>query len=257
MGSSSSSNVVNSTTNALLKVVNSTTQQCVSPLSQTQVASITAKGGSIVNLGTIDWSQVVSVKSNCALSASTKNTLSQSLTQTAQQTATASNSALGLDLGSQGANNIVKYTNNLATTIDNAYTAQCGNLVNQVQAVNFNATDGSVINAGSLNWSQTQDAVLSCIQKNADVTNATQNLTQAVDQVAKTSVSGLFFLILFIIIGIVILAIIGAVIFYVMKQQKQSQASTAKGTGGGGLAKTAMKATPQGRVASLASGAMS
>ena len=253
MGSSSSSNVVDSTTSALLNVVNSTTQQCVSPLSQTQVASITAKGGSIVNIGTIDWSQVVSVKSNCALSASTTNNLSQSLTQTAAQTATSSNSALGLDLGSQAANNIVKYTTNLATTIDNAYVAQCGNLVNQVQAVNFNATDGSVINAGSLNWKQTQDSVISCIQNNTDVNNATQNLQQAVNQVAKTSVSGTFFLILFIIIGIIVVIIIGAVVFYVIKSQKQNQGAPG---GGGGLAKTAMKATPQGRVASLATKAV-
>ena len=251
MGHSSSSNTVNSTTNALLSVVNKTTQQCVSPVSQTQVLGVTAKGGSIVNIGSIDWSQVVSIQSNCALSSTTENNLSQSLQQTAQQQATTTNSALGLDLGSQSASNIVKYTTNLATTISNAYNGQCGILVNQSQAASFNAADGSVLNVGSLNWKQTQSDVTSCIMNNSDVTNATQNLQQAVNQVAKSSISGLFFLILFIIIGIVILAIIGAVIFFIMKQQKQTQ-EFVKSPEGQALLKTAAMATPPGRAAGVA-----
>lgn len=252
MGHSSSSNVATSTTNALMKVVNTTTQQCVSPVTQSQGLTVNATGGSIINVGAIDWSQVVTIQSNCALSNTTENNLSTSLLQTAAQQATTTNSALGLDIGSQAANNITNYTTNLATAVTNAYTGQCGILVNQSQAASFSASNGSVLNVGSLNWKQTQSDVTSCIMSNSDVTTASQNLQQAVNQVAKSSISGLFFLILFIIIGVVVLAIIGAVIFFIMKQQKQAKEFVTSPEGQQLLKTAAMVAAPEVAIPAMA-----
>lgn len=224
MGHSSSKNSASSITNSLLSVVNQTTQSCVTPVSQNQVASFNATGpGSVNNVGDIDWSQFVTIQSGCTLSTSTINNLNNDIQQAAQQAATTTNGALGLDVGSQSAANITNLTANLATAISNAYQSSCANIITQSQNVSFNATDGGVNNAGDLNWSQTQNDVINCIENNSQVTTASNNLQQAIDQTAKSSVSDLTIIIILIVVGIVVLLIVGLVIFFLMKSQKQGQ----------------------------------
>lgn len=253
MGQSKSKNQVESVTKSFLDVVTSTTQSCVSSVNQNQVASFRAKGG-IINVGNIDWDQVVTVKSGCALSDTTKSDLDTSLQQQAQQMAAATNSAFGINLGSQKAINVAKYTTELATAVKNSYEGRCANIINQNQTATFESVDGGVLNVADLNWSQTQHSILDCIQSNEDVITAKHNLEQEIGQTSKTSVSGLTFFLIFIVIGVVLVLIIGVVIFFLLRTQKNAQ-QFASSPEGQALIKTGLTAVaPQTALATGASG---
>ena len=176
---------VNSITNSLLDIVKQATQRCVNTVNQKQVANIVARGNTPLNIGNIDWSQAVNINQGCITGSNSD--LSNNLRQQALKEAQSVVMSMGINLQSSEGQAIMQASNNLATAIVNAYQSQCGNVVNQVQAVTFNGPTGSATGIGSLNWTQTQDTIISCISSDNNVVTAKDKLHQAINQVTRPS----------------------------------------------------------------------
>lgn len=174
---------VTSVINTLLNVVRQSTQQCVSSVNQNQIANISGRSGEIVNLGNIDWNQTVAINQGCILSDTTVNTLSNNLQQQAQQETQSIITTLGIDPQSAEAQSIGKAINDLASAIANAYQNPCGHMATVSQVMSFDNTLGSV------NWTQTQDTVISCINNDNGVQMAKNELLQALHQVPTGNLS--------------------------------------------------------------------
>ena len=174
---------VTSVINALLNVVRQSTQQCVSSINQNQTANITGRSGEVVNVGNIDWNQTVTINQGCILSNTTTDALKNNLQQQAHQETQSIVTTLGIDPQSPEAQSITKSINDLATAVASAYQNPCGHMATVSQVVSFDNTLGSV------NWTQTQDTVISCISNDNAVQMAKNELIQALNQVSTGNLS--------------------------------------------------------------------
>jgi len=223
MGGSSSKaeNVVESTTNVMLDIVNETLQQCTTPVSQVQQSDIVQGDGGIIEGVTFGFRQGVAIDIQCVTSTETINDLDTDIQRTVTQQAEAVTSSLGLPWGSSEANNITRSITNLGTSIRNAYRQECGGIVAQTQTSSIRQGDGGIIRNVDFNFEQTSDNVINCIQNAVNVNNAKTNLLENINQEAEAVVEGFKFPIwAFVIIGVVlitVLVVIGLITFFIIR----------------------------------------
>lgn len=223
-GKSKTENIIDSTTNVLLNVVNQSLQSCTSPVSQQQVSSIVQGDGSVIEGSKFNFKQAVNLDTRCVSSTNTENQLNTNLERTAQQQAKSINSSLGFLDGSTQAKNTTRYVTSIANSIKNAYTQECAAVVSQQQLNEIRQGNNSVIRTVDFNFDQTANAVVSCIQDNKTFNQAVTNLSEKVDQTATAENQGLFGglsslmtigIIIFVII--ILLVIIGLAIFLIKR----------------------------------------
>ena len=218
MGSHTSKDQVASVTNSLYNVINTTTQNCGSSQTQSQVINISNNKNAGFTAGNINLAQNAQGNFSCYNDSTAQTTLTNNLTQTAQQQATATTQIFQIPTGSTQATTIAQYTTNLATTINNAFLNTCLSQVNQAQGLNFTNNKGKAAsaNVGNLTFSQSFDEVVNCLQNNANVISAQTNLQQAIGQQAVSSVSSTWIIaiVIAVIAVIVVIGIIIAVIVF-------------------------------------------
>ena len=185
-------------------------QGCNTAITEDQSLTVTATDGSTINIGDIDWTQVVNSNIACVQSSTTSTAIDNAIEQAAQQTASATNQEFNIS-GETESNNTVTQIEAVKNAISLAFQQECTGLISQNQNVNFTAADGSTVTVGNLNWQQTADAVSQCVQDTDAVTNATNSLSQSLEQTATATVES--FLGPFIAIIIVIVIVIGLIIY--------------------------------------------
>ncbi len=216
MGNARSKNIVDSTVESYINVINEVTQQCVVPINQKQETNISGNRGSIVDIGKIGGKQHVSLDFTCFNDAKVIEEIDRKITNEADQVAKATTQALNLDPGSKKAKNVATLTTTLGTSIVNAYADTCAQTVSQAQLVNIQNNDGSIVRVGDINFEQTFDGIVQCIQNVESVSSVKEELEQTIDQEAEAKTSS--FMIGLIIFGIVIVVlIVGLIIFFVFR----------------------------------------
>lgn len=207
-----------------MDVINSSTAECRSALTQEQLFSLAASGpGSVIDLGTVNASQTAQVDTRCYQTNVASTNVENKIDQLAKQQLDVITQTLSLS--STDTENINKSLIELKESVLNDTKQSCSNLAGQAQVVNVTASDGGIVKANSLNWSQTFNGITQCVQNSTSVIDAKNNIQQIIDQYNKTEVKDNLSTIL-IIIGVVIAVIvIGIVIAVVMAAP--SVASTA------------------------------
>ncbi len=188
MGSVYSKNTVNDVVNLLTNVVIDATQGCQSSISQDQVINISGNNNVKINLGKIDWSQVVNYNTTCSSMVSTQNTIDDNLKQEVKEITKALNQNLNLNPGSTEAENVANLVTTLSVQIKESFNQTCQNVISQDQVINISGNRNSQITA-SLDWNQTTDGVFKCIQEDSAVNNIKEQLEQQIRQKADVEVA--------------------------------------------------------------------
>ena len=211
MSSAYASNTVEDATNILIRVAVDATQNCQTQISQDQILNVVAKDGSTINLNDVTVTQIISTDMGCISTTTTQNNISNSLKQAVSQLSKAITQAFAITPSSSIAENVTKLLTNLSTEIQISFNQTCKNVIAQNQIVNIKAINGSKINAYDLNFNQTIDDVIDCVQNNTSVNSVKNQLIQQIEQKAEAivqSILGPLFAIL-----LIILIVIGFIIF--------------------------------------------
>ena len=210
MSSSYASNTVDDGVKITTDILNSATQNCQTQVLQSQDISIEGNKGVTINLGDINWSQVISLDQACTQTSTTQNSIDNSLKQTISQIAKAVGQAFSMPGNSAQSQNNTKLWTEIGTTIKNVYNQKCKALLTQQQTVSIRDNTNSRIIIGDLDWEQSTDAMQKCIQDDESVTDVKNKIVQNIEQKATSIIegllSGLFTIILIIIV------IVGAIL---------------------------------------------
>ena len=118
----------------------------------------------------------------------------------------------------------------------------------------------AVLHTGTLNWNQTTQSIVNCVQNDQVYTDLSNQIANAVGQTSKSktqsllgSIFGSIGSIIIILVVIVVIIIIIIVVVIVIRKNKQKQQQQAGGSPASNPAlRTAAMATPYGRAASVA-----
>lgn len=254
MGGSSSKNTSSTINQIVNSVITSSIQNCATGISANQIASIVGNNGTTVNLGDVNWSQAATVDAQCLQSSSVQNTMSTNLQNQLQQFATSESTIAALS-SSQTAN-VVNLTNSLANEVVNQFNKNCSTPTSLTQLLQIQYNNGTVVNAASLNWSQTTQSIVNCVQNDQVYTNLQNQISNAVSQTSKSKIDSLLasifgsltnFIILIVVIIVIIIIII--IIFAVVRRNKQKQQQQSGGNSN--ATQSALMLTPQGRALAL------
>ncbi len=241
MGRNVTENYSDQVINSTMDVINSNTALCRSSISQDQLLNVVATGpGSVVDIGDVRWRQAVAINSECYQTALNSTNLEANISQRAMQEAEAIGQALSVT--STVARNINDSVMNLSQSVINATRQECGDLSRQAQAASIRAEDGGRVNVATLDWSQTFDGVITCVQNTRSVTDAKTQLEQVLAQegVAETQDTFGRLGIIIAIVVVVIIIIIAVVVIYagpsIAKAGVGAAAASAGLPGGGGVA---------------------
>ncbi len=208
-GQTYASNTVEAGISVAVNAIIESTQICQSRVLQSNDLNIVGNRGSVINIGAIDWSQVISLNETCSQSAQSSLSIDNTLDQTIKQIAAATSQAFEASVNSTDAQNISESWERIGEKIKIAYTQTCQELLVQQNTANISDSVSSRITLASLNWSQSTDSVVNCVQKTAAVVDLKNKLVQDIEQKATATVESLLGgLIGIIIIIIIIIAVV-------------------------------------------------
>jgi len=143
--------------------------------------------------------------------------MTNKLANTIQQQAEAIRGALNIPIGSVEAENISKTVANLATSIQSANYSSCAVSGSQIATITASNAKGR-IKFGVIRNNQVINTIGRCVQSQANVVSARNDLENTIEQIAKAKQKGLEeilsgLLAPIIIVLVIIALIIGAVIF--------------------------------------------
>ncbi len=230
MGRDKAKNRVSIATNAFLSILNSVTQKCTQPITQTQNIPIEVTGaGSVLRDSTIRARQSVVADFKCIQEVKNNQEANQQIKNEIDQQTQAIIGSLNLSLKSATAENIAEVVNNLATEIQNSYTGACMQSVLQEQSVPIKVAGGGQITNVFFDFDQSIRSMSECVQSSTNVQAAQQDLENLIRQLAEIQRKGIFEdifgslfgniagIIIFIVIVIGILVILGLGGFFLIR----------------------------------------
>ena len=199
MGNTLAQNIVNENTNALVEVINSTTQNCQSNVNQSEFIKVCGNTAQNITIGG-NFSEVYQVSIACVQSASFQNTISQKLQETVQQLAKSISQSLDFNPGTTESNNVTNLVTNLATVIQNNYTQNCisNTTQNEGIAVCNNTVAGNITVAPT--FSEFGTSTINCVQNSVAVNAVQQSFISSIEQTAEATVESFLGPLLFILI---------------------------------------------------------
>jgi len=233
MGGTSSKNIVESTTNSFINVINESTQECRGTVNQGATYRIKGIKGGDINVGEINFRQAATIDTACYSKNNVQNNIENNIKQLAEQIATSINTSLNLNPSSTKAENVTRYVTNMGLAISNAYRSECSNRAAQAQTVELVDAEDIKFSAAVINFDQFFQSISNCIQENETVNQAKNDLEQTINQEAVVErkgildslfgglFSGIFGIIIIIVVIIVILAVVGGVIYFIVTRKKQ------------------------------------
>jgi hypothetical protein len=232
MGNSLAVNTASEATDLMVSAATDNILNCKTAIDQIQGITVIAQNGSSINIGDIDWSQVVAYNQSCYQNATATNTISTSIQQEAQQIAKAIQQQWAVFTAAEAVNMsdlVIKLSEQVCTE----YTTKCAAEVIQTQTATFYASGGSEIATGILNWDQTVNGISKCVQQTSTVTNAQNNLSNNITQQATAEIQN--FLMPLIIAAVIILVVVILLVFGgPALAQLGGRGGQAQGTTGGG-----------------------
>lgn len=226
MGSATSRNEVSITNTAMLSAVRNVINKCGSSVNANQVLDIVGNSGK-VKLKDVNFNQAANVSFTCLQSNDTKTDLSNEIDNVVKQQSESISQFF--QLSSSKSENITRLVNNMGIAIENAFNNECINTQSLYQTAQIRYNTGDIV-VGNLNFKQSVDDVVNCVQNNKDVISARNSLDNALNQESKATTKGLldfllggFGWIIIIVIVIIIIIIAGVAVFFIFQQGKTSE----------------------------------
>ena len=211
MGGPKATNTAKNVAKFITNVGVDTLQGCNTTINQSQIVSVKNVGpDGNVTIGNITESQAVSTNLDCVQSSTTQTAIDNALSQAATQAASAVNQQFSIPGTSAEADNVITQVTELKNQISLSFTQECVAIIAQDQVDTIEDVDKNVTE-GNINYTQTVDAVSSCVQNSDNVTNATNSLTQTLSQTATATIEN--FMGPLIAIIIVIIIVFGLIIY--------------------------------------------
>lgn len=228
MGGTSSKNQVNVAVNESIAVINETTQDCRTFLSQDQTIDLQSCGGDIIISG-VTLSQYNQLDSTCVQSAETQNDIEAEIETIMDQSAKAISS--NLQLGSTEAENIGNLMEDLGVEVKNSFYQQCLTEGIQSQTLSANSCDGLNEAGGNIvvtdvEFSQVQKGISNCIQDSTAVNKIKTDIFNEIDQDASAASIPALVWIIIVLIGFMLIIFIAVAALRVVKKPKQTQMQT-------------------------------
>lgn len=211
MSSSYASNTVNDGVEISVNVLNEATQNCQTQVLESQDIVIKDIKNSTVNIGDINWSEVITLNDKCTQNSTTQTSISNSLEQTISQISKAVGQAFSIPGNTAQSSNNTKLWTDIGTTIQNVYNQKCKQLLIEQQTFILEDVTNSRIDIANINWSESTNAMIACVQTDESVTSVKNKIVQNIEQkataVIESLLSGLFtiILIIIVIVGVIIL----------------------------------------------------
>lgn len=163
-GNTETRQAINSLHEIITSVSMEQVQKCASSVKLEQKVKIVAKGGSIINIGDIDMSQIAELKGLCSISSSQETDILNKIKNKLRAVATNQTGPLSKFLnGDFEANVDIDVTSKIVNAISQVDIASCINNMALKQQFDIEALDGSVIVAGAIDMKQVAGAVSECI----------------------------------------------------------------------------------------------
>ena len=187
---STATNILNNYITSLIQSLVQNTQNCSSSIGNTQDITIVDIKGDI-DINHIDWSQFVSINSECVQASMIDTTTTNQISELITQTATQIIQALDIKIGDKASvDNITNLITQLANQVQNQTTQNCLNSLFQNQYIKIKHGTGNVV-ITFVKWQQTVNDLIACVQSSNDVTNITQALQQQFQQQASITEKGI------------------------------------------------------------------
>ena len=214
MSSAYSSNTVEDGVRISINVLNEATQQCQTQVLESLSLDITGNKGGSINIGDIDWSQVIDMNINCTQTSTSQSSIDNSLQQTISQVAKAVAQAFSIPGNSAQSQNNTDLWTEIGTSIKNVYNQKCKNLLETTGDVRIVNNTNEDVTFASLNFNQQIDGMVNCIQTDSTVSDVKNKIVQNIEQKAESiieSLLGPLFTILLIIIVVIGVILFGGV----------------------------------------------
>lgn len=204
MGQTQAKNEVKSAISAMSSVVNDVVQKCSPTVAISQVINAVQEGcdTSTIDISNIDFSSFGQINVSCAQTAASSASVQTDIQQKASQMAEAVSQSLNLNPGSTSAQNIMRLSMNVATSITNSTSQIIASAVSSAQQIDLRQNGKSVcsIKLAYINMNAIAKSVADAVQNSTQVANATTALTQVIDQSAKAKQSSMALMIILVII---------------------------------------------------------
>lgn len=191
----------------MMSVMNTYTQQCHAPITQTQNLDLSNITNSTI-LARIRAGQAVNFNLQCYQEALADNKLTQELANSAAQSADALAQALSLSRAE--ASNVASLLTEASVDVRNTFRQECFQPIAQMQTVRIREIAGSYIDV-AVDYQQRVQSAINCTLDAVSRTDAIQQVKQTIQQKATAKVEGLLgglcscLLIVLVIAGAVIL----------------------------------------------------
>ena len=208
MSNSLAQNTSNVSVETMVSVINSSVLNCNNTSYQNQEITVKQGDGSTFN-GTINWDEAVSLDNACLQTTVNDTSIQNDIDQAISQLSTAIRQQFGA-LTAAEAINVENSLVKVGVIVKNTYTTTCNQSVFQQQSLDIQQGNRSVATL-YLDWKETAQSQVDCVQNNSSVTDAKDDITQELEQAAKAVIEN--FLTPLLIIAVVVLAIFIIIIF--------------------------------------------
>lgn len=209
MGAGTSSrNAVNETVKVMTQISNTATTDCVYTINQDQSLTVNASGGSTVSITDANFMEFANVDQKCVSTVATNSKVKSQIESQIKQIATSISQAFQLPSGGDSSSNLDNILENLKTAVANAYTGTCSQNFNQTETATFNASGGSTITVGVLNYNDTFQSVQDCIFQDDAVTQASNVVQNTISQKAKSEVESIFGPLLALLLIVILVVVV-------------------------------------------------
>jgi len=232
MGGATSTNISTQAVDSLMSVINESTATTRSVLNQSQLLNAHAKNGSTIVIDQANLRQAAQINVAGYQQIVSSTNLDAKVREAAEQLAKTQTQMFSLS--SAQSKNISNAYINLGQQVVNAARSECSNITTQTGVVDLSAVDSSTVVVGTLNWEQTFNGIVNCVQKASNVSSAKAELDQALKQAGISKVESPFGSLAIIIIAIVLLVLIGGgIALYFLFKTSSSNANALAGALGG------------------------
>lgn len=212
MSSAYSSNTIDDAISVMVNVMTTATQKCQTQVFESQSLEFKDLKGVTIDIGTINFSEVVSMDIDCTQTDDVQNSIDASVQQTIDQIAKAIGQALSIPGNSATSKNVQKLLVDMGINIKNAFNTTCKNTLDTSQGFTIEDSSDSKFTIASITWDENIDANVQCIQKVQAVNDVKVSLQQQIEQKAESkieSILGPLFMIILIIVVIIAVLLIG------------------------------------------------
>lgn len=208
VSSTNASNILNSTIQQSIDIINGSYQDCAAPIGQAQ--SITVVNCNTIRITNVTLEQNVELDVECVQEALAENDLQTTISNQFAQNAQAINQALNLNVASTSAQSIVNLMQQLSETITNIYSQTCLPPSNQSQMINAQCTTstGSIAEIDQVNLRQVQNLTANCVQQNSTVNRLKTEIENIIKQESSAVVQPIFTIGGIIIVLVLVLLIL-------------------------------------------------